>query len=119
MPETPPPLPEPDVPEAVARKPSPRSLQVVWIIPILAAIVGGWLAVKSLFLDRGPHTTIRFESGGGREAGKTRIKYKTVDIGIVHSIELPDDRQYAIVNAELARRGSRGFLAEDTKFWIV
>jgi paraquat-inducible protein B len=118
MPETTP-TPESDIPEAVARQPSPRSLQFVWIIPILAAVVGGWLAVKSLFLDRGPHITIRFESAEGLEAGKTRIKYKNVDIGIVHSIELSDDRRFAIVNAELARRGSRGFLAEDTKFWIV
>jgi paraquat-inducible protein B len=118
MPETPPPLPESEIPEAVARKPTPRSLQLVWIIPILAAIVGGWLAVRAL-LDRGPNIAIRFDSAEGLEAGKTRIKYKNVDIGIVHSIELSDDRQYAIVNAELARRGSRGFLAEDTRFWIV
>jgi len=117
--QTPPPSgTEGDIPQAVARKPGPRSLQMVWIIPILAAIVGGWLAAKSL-LDRGPHITIRFESAEGLEAGKTRIKYKNVDIGIVHSIDLSDDRKYAIVNAELARRGSRGFLAEDTKFWIV
>ena len=118
MPENTPPLAESEIPEAVPRKPGPRSLQLVWIIPILAALVGGWLAVKSL-LDRGPNITIRFESAEGLEAGKTRIKYKNVDIGIVHSIELSDDRQYAIVNAELARRGSRGFLAEDTRFWIV
>jgi len=119
MPETPPPeQPEEPIPEAVARKPGPRSLQLVWIIPIVAAIVGGWLAVRSL-LDRGPHITIRFESAEGLEAGKTRIKYKNVDIGIVHSIELSDDRQSALVNAELARRGAGGFLAEDTKFWIV
>lgn len=121
MPETqtpPPSEPEDGIPQAVPRKPSPRSLQMVWIIPILAAIVGGWLAVKSL-LDRGPHISIRFESAEGLEAGKTRIKYKNVDIGIVHTIELSDDRKYAIVNAELARRGARGFLAEDTKFWIV
>lgn len=118
MPETQPPLPGDDIPQAVPRRPSPRSLQLVWIIPIVAAIVGGWLAVKAL-LDRGPNITIRFESAEGLEAGKTRIKYKDVDIGIVHSIELSDDRKYAIVNAELARRGSRGFLAEDTRFWIV
>src|SRR5512140_3863553 len=118
MPETPPTIDDTSIPQAVPRKPGPRSLQLVWIIPILAAIVGGWLAVRSL-LDRGPNITIRFESAEGLEAGKTRIKYKNVDIGIVHSIELSDDRQYAIVNAELARRGSRGFLADDTKFWIV
>lgn len=116
-PEPPPPV-DPGIPQAVARKPTPRSLQMVWIIPIVAAIVGGWLAARSL-LERGPNITIRFESAEGLEAGKTRIKYKNVDIGIVHSIELSDDRRYAIVNAELARRGSRGFLADDTKFWIV
>ncbi|MGE5093708.1 MAG: intermembrane transport protein PqiB [Betaproteobacteria bacterium] len=119
MPETPaPPARDADIPEAVPRRPSPRGLQLIWIIPVLAAIVGGWLAVKAL-LDRGPSISIRFDSAEGIEAGKTRIKYKDVDIGIVHSIELSEDHKYAIVNAELSRRGSSGFLAEDTRYWVV
>ncbi|HWH38310.1 MAG TPA: MlaD family protein [Usitatibacter sp.] len=120
MPETPPPA-DPQhepLPEALPRKPSPRSLQLVWVIPVVAAIVGGWLAAKALF-DHGPTIQIHFETAEGLEAGKTRIKYKDVDIGIVRAIELSEDRKDAIVHAELARRGSRGFLADDTRFWIV
>ena len=48
MPETttPPPPPESEIPEAVAREPSPRSLQFVWIIPILAAVPPRLLATS-------------------------------------------------------------------------
>ena len=42
--ETQAPVPEAaPIPEAVERK-RHRSLQTVWIIPIIAAIVGGWIA---------------------------------------------------------------------------
>ncbi len=118
MPETPRLHDEEPIPLAVPRKPGPRSLQFIWIIPVLAALVGGWLAVKAL-LDRGPTITIRFQTAEGIEANKTRIKYKDVDIGVVRSISLSDDHKDAIVEAELVRRGSKGFLSEDTRFWVV
>lgn len=106
------------IPEAVARKPGPRSLQLVWIIPIVAAIIGGWIAVKTI-LDRGPTITIQFASAEGLEAGKTRIRHKSVDVGTVKRIELSSDRKAAIVTAEIDRKAADGFLVEDTRFWVV
>ena len=111
-------MPEEDIPSAVPRKPGPRSLQLVWIIPIVAALVGGWLVVKSVW-EQGPHVTIQFRSAEGIEAGKTRIKHKAVDSGIVKAIELSDDNKSVIVTAELNRKAARGFLVEDTRFWVV
>ena len=111
-------LPEDDIPEAVPRKPGPRSLQLVWIIPIIAALVGGWIAIKS-FWEQGPTITIQFRSAEGIEAGKTRIKHKAVDIGLVKSIALSPDRKSVVVTAELARNAGRGFLADDSRFWVV
>lgn len=113
------PLPEPnELPQAVARKQSPRTLQLVWIIPIVAAIVGGLIAVKAV-LDRGPTITIQFKSAEGIEAGKTRIKHKSVDIGTVKRIELAPDRKSVIVTAEMDRKASDRFLVDDTRFWVV
>ena len=106
------------IPAAVERKPGPRSLQLIWIIPIVAALVGGYIAVKS-FWERGPTITIRFLSGEGIEAGKTRIKHKAVDIGTVRAVGLSPDRKSVVVTAEIDRQSAEGFLVEDTRFWVV
>ncbi|HSS27642.1 MAG TPA: mammalian cell entry protein, partial [Usitatibacter sp.] len=75
-----PPADDPQIPHAAARKPGLRWLQPVWIIPIVAALIGAWLAFQH-YIDRGPTIEIRFRTAEGIEAGKTRIKYKDVDIG--------------------------------------
>ena len=107
-----------EIPHAVARKGGPRSLQAVWIVPLIAVIIGGWLAFKSL-VEHGPTITIQFQSAEGIEARKTKIKHNAVDIGTVKSIRLSPDRKSALVTAEMAREVSSGFLLEDTRFWVV
>jgi paraquat-inducible protein B len=106
-----------DIPDAVVEPKRRRSLQLVWIIPILAAIIGASLAVKS-YLQRGPVITITFKTGEGLEPGKTKIKYKDVEIGLVRGIAIAKDRAHVIVTAELTRE-SKGLLVEDTRFWVV
>jgi paraquat-inducible protein B len=118
MSETPPVREEERFPEAVPRKPGLRWLQPIWIIPIVAAVVGGWLAVQSL-LESGPKITIRFKSAEGLEAHKTHIKYKDVDIGIVRSIELDDEKKGVVVTAHMVKQASKGLLVDDTRFWVV
>jgi paraquat-inducible protein B len=107
-----------DIPQAVERRPGPRSMQLVWLVPIAAALIGGWIALKS-YWEQGPTITIQFSTGEGIEAGKTRIKHKAVDIGTVKSVGLSDDRKSVVVTAEIDRKAARGFLVEDTRFWVV
>ncbi|HUP97369.1 MAG TPA: MlaD family protein [Usitatibacter sp.] len=106
------------VPRAVERKPGSRSLQFVWIVPILAAIVAGLIAIKSIW-ESGPTITIQFTTGEGIEAGKTRIKHKAVDVGTVKAVGLSPDRKTVLVTAEIDRKASEGFLVDDTRFWVV
>lgn len=107
-----------ELPQAVERSPGPRSLQLIWLIPIAAAILGGYILVKSAW-EQGPTITIRFQSGEGIEAGKTRIKHKAVDIGTVTRVALSGDRKSVIVTADIDRASAGGFLVEDTRFWVV
>lgn len=109
---------ETQAPRAVPRKPGVRWLQPIWIIPIVAALVGGWLLVQNV-LESGPTVTIRFRSAEGLEARKTRIKYKDVDIGIVRSIELDEEKKGVVVFAQMTRQASKGLLVDDTRFWVV
>ena len=112
-------LPDPDdVPQAVPRKAGPRLLQPIWIIPVVAVLIAGWIAVKH-FLEQGPSITIQFQSAEGIETGKTRIKHKAVDIGVVRAVRLSRDLKSVVVTAELDRHAGSRFLAEDTRFWIV
>ena len=109
---------ERELPQAVARKRGPRTFQFVWLIPMLALLVGGWIALKSV-LDRGPTISIQFRSAEGIEPGKTKIRHKSVDIGTVKRIQLTTDHKAVIVTAEMDRQVADGFLVDDTRFWVV
>src|SRR5262245_63583414 len=107
----------PDLPEAVAAPPRRWTPQLIWIIPFVAVVVGAWLAAKAI-LERGPTVTISFLTAEGLEAGKTKIKYKDVDIGIVKTIALSEDHTRVVATAELVKSAA-GFLVEDTRLWVV
>ncbi len=115
MPEREPPPPAVPESRAVPRKRTRFSL--VWFIPIVAAIVGAWVAVTR-YLGQGPEITIVFRSADGLEAGKTKIYYHGVDVGTVTAIRLSDDHQRVITTAQMAPRTDE-FLVDDTQFWIV
>ena len=109
--------PDDEIPEARAVPQRRLSVQWVWLLPVLAAVIGGWLAVRAILAD-GPTVTIRFKTAEGLEAGRTRIKYKDVDIGVVKSITLAEDRAGVIVKADFSKPAQE-LLVEDTRFWVV
>jgi paraquat-inducible protein B len=106
-----------NIPEALAVPTRRWTFQWVWVLPVLAALIGGWLAIRAILSD-GPNITIRFKTAEGIEAGKTRVKYKDVDIGIVKNITLAEDRAGIVVKAELSKPAT-DLLVEDTRFWVV
>ncbi len=107
----------PSVPESrnVARKRT--RLSVVWIVPIVAAVAGVWVAVTRI-LTQGPKITIVFRTAEGLEAGKTKIRYNGVDVGTLTTIRLSDDHQRVVAHAEMEPK-TQDFLVEDTRFWVV
>ena len=92
-------------------------MQLVWLVPLVAVLIGGWLAVQAI-LEKGPTITISFATGEGLEAGKTKIKFKDVDVGMVKSVVLSPDHKHVIATAELAKDAST-MLVDDTRFWVV
>ncbi|MBI5484189.1 MAG: MCE family protein, partial [Deltaproteobacteria bacterium] len=105
-----------DIPAAISEPKRRFSIQLVWIIPIVAALIGLSLAVKS-YMDRGETITITFKTGEGMEAGKTKLKYKDVQIGEVKGLAIAKDRSHVVVTAELSK-DARGLLVKDTRFWV-
>lgn len=108
-----------NVPEAVAAPLTRRvrGLSIVWIVPLVAAIAGGWLAWTA-YQELGPIVTITFDSAEGLEEGRTTIRHKDVDVGTVESITLSEDLASVIVRARMARQ-LEDYLTERTRFWVV
>jgi paraquat-inducible protein B len=115
MPDSDPP--RSSVPESRTVPKRRTRLSLVWFIPILAAVVGAWVAVTRV-LSEGPEITIVMKSAEGLEAGKTKIHYNGVDIGTVTTIELSKDHKRVILTAQMAPK-TQEFLVQDTKFWVV
>ena len=92
-------------------------ISVVWVIPILAAVVALGIAVQRI-LSEGPTITIVFKLAEGMEAGKTVIKYKDVNIGRVSAVRLSDDHAKVEVTAKIDKSAA-GLMVEDAKFWVV
>ncbi|MEN9902941.1 MAG: hypothetical protein RL651_1605 [Pseudomonadota bacterium] len=106
-----------NLPQPISKQPRNWSSRFIWIIPILALVVGIGLGVK-VFLERGPTITISFKSGEGLEAGKTQVKYKDVIIGVVKTVDLSEDHKEVVATIQMDRK-AEDFLREDTHFWIV
>jgi paraquat-inducible protein B len=87
-----------DIPEAMVH--TRRQISIVWLVPIVAILIGGWLAYKGLS-EKGPMVTISFESAEGLEAGKTKVRYKDVELGLVETVrfnvDLTPDRKHEIL----------------------
>ncbi len=102
-------------PEAIPY--TPRGFQLVWLLPLLALLIGGWLAYKTLD-EKGPDIQIHFKTAEGLVAGKTRIKYKAVEVGQVQTIQLNDDLSGVVVNVRM-QRAAEPYLRQESKFWVV
>ena len=60
---------ETGLPQAVIHPPHRTPLPLVWIVPIIAALIGAWVGFNAL-LNRGPSIVIEFRSAEGLEAGR-------------------------------------------------
>ena len=103
-----------------AMTPEVRSAQrwnVVWVVPIVALLIGGWLIYRS-FAAHGPMAQVRFETADGIAAGNTEVRCRSVKVGMVKSVKLADNLESVLVNLEL-NSDSSGLLRKGTQFWVV
>jgi len=92
-------------------------ISVIWLVPIITLVIGVWLVVKTVN-EQGPVITISFNTAEGVEAGKTKVKYKSVDIGVVQKISFSDDLKTVLVTVQIDKQSSV-FLKRGTNFWVV
>lgn len=107
---------QPTEPEEALIKPL-RTLSKIWLVPIVALLIGIWM-VYYQWSNQGPVITIEFKTATGLEAGKTKIKTRDVDIGLVNKIELADDLSGVLVTVRMDK-DIAPILHSDNQFWIV
>ena len=111
---------DPSLPQAPESKAVPKKrtrFSLVWVIPIVAAAAGVWIAVTKI-LEKGPEITVVFSSADGLVANKTKVNYNGLDIGTLTSIRLAEDHKHVIATAAMPPK-TKEFLVKDAKFWVV
>ncbi|HTI71033.1 MAG TPA: MlaD family protein [Candidatus Limnocylindria bacterium] len=95
----------------------PKRFNWIWIVPLLAAGIAGWLVYQNL-AHAGSKILLRFVDGKGLQAGQTLIRYRGVRVGDVQSVELTPDGKAVEVKARLEKFASQ-LAREGAQFWIV
>ena len=114
----------PNSPDSSGSLPPPRVIRKkrrsqgwVWLIPILAALIGLSIVWHEIS-NRGPKITITFQSAAGLEEGKTQIRYRDVVVGLVSDIRLSSNREQVLIDAQLDKEAA-GLANDGTVFWVV
>jgi paraquat-inducible protein B len=90
----------------------------IWIVPIIALIIAGWLGYKH-FAERGPEIKIIFPQNEGLVAGQSVVKFRNVPAGKVTDIYAEEGTDGVIVVVRMNNRKAKPYLTEHAKFWIV
>ncbi|OTA21692.1 multivalent adhesion molecule MAM7 [Xenorhabdus beddingii] len=102
---------------AQARISKLKSWSPIWIVPVITVLIGAWILFYH-FSHQGPEVILFTSNAEGIEAGKTKIKSRSVDIGVVEKVSLSDNLGQVIIKARL-NDGMERLLHTDTAFWVV
>lgn len=94
-----------------------RSISIIWLIPLVAVLVGGWMVYQH-WQNQGPLVTLTFQTADGIEAGKTALRARNVKVGRVESVALNRNLDGVLVKARIDPAAAH-LLREDTLFWVV
>ena len=106
-----------ELPKAKLRRKRPWLHAWVWIVPLVAAAVAGYLIVDRL-RQFGPEITIQFRDGNGLRVGQTPIKYRGVQVGEVTGVVVSEDREHVLVKVRM-QRAVASLAGEGAVFWIL
>lgn len=106
-----------DLPTAKTRPASNWS--AIWILPLIALMIGGWLAWQA-YRDAGVEIQVRFETGEGIVANKTEVIYKGMSVGKVTSLVLDAEGSNTGVIATIEmNKTAEPHMNKGTRFWLV
>ncbi|MCF8468048.1 MAG: MlaD family protein [Sneathiella sp.] len=105
-----------EAPQAKVRR-GYASLMSIWIVPLIALGVAVYLIVRTI-AGQGEEVTILFENAEGMVPGKTQLKYKSVDIGVLTRVDILDKDKGVNLVVDVKREADK-YLTDTARFWIV
>jgi len=90
---------------------------LIWAVPAAAALIGLGLVLQT-YMAQGPVIEVSFSTAQGIEPGKTKVRFKDVEIGQVRAVRISKDRNHVITTIDL-NKDARDFAASDSRFWVV
>lgn len=106
---------EPSIASATTRP--QRKFSAVWLLPLVAVALSGWLMYKN-FIEHGLVVSVSFANGSGITVGKTPVMYQGIDVGQVKALQLDEDLKGVTATLELSRQ-IEPLIREKTEFWLV
>jgi len=94
-----------------------RGISPVWILPIVAAVICGWLLYKS-YREAGIDIEVQFSDASGIVPGKTQVMAMGIPLGVVKDMD-PDFGNRTVKVLITLDRSTEPYLVEDLKFWLV
>jgi paraquat-inducible protein B len=94
-----------------------RRFPLIWVVPLLAAVVSGYLILQRALESEGT-ITLLFDNVGGVRPRQTTVHYRGAEIGRVTDVDLAEGGDYAMLEVKL-RRGASRVAREGALFWIV
>ncbi|GGO86842.1 paraquat-inducible protein B [Marinobacterium nitratireducens] len=94
-----------------------RGPSAVWILPLLAALIAGWLVYKN-YREAGIAVEVVFDSAEGLEVNKTKLLYKGLPGGTLTALRLNEDLRTVTATIEVAPEAEQ-LLSASTEFWLV
>ncbi len=94
-----------------------KGLSPIWILPAVALSIGIWLLYKSV-VEKPIDIVVHFHSAEGVTAGKTKVMFKGLPIGVVKKITVDEGLDTVSMKIAISRQAEKG-LVQDVKFWIV
>ena len=92
-------------------------LPLVWLIPLVAVLVAGWLVYQSI-AETGPLATVSFKNASGVQAGKTLVRIKDVVVGVVETVKLSANLDRVLIGVRI-NPGSSRLLTNEARWWVV
>ncbi len=108
-------------PEPVIETPraegSSRRVSAVWLVPLIALAISLGVAWRT-YSERGPVIEIVLDSAAGIEAGRTALRFREVNVGVVETIGFTDDLTQVRATVRVEPQIER-FLDASAQFWVV
>ncbi|KZN38620.1 mammalian cell entry protein [Pseudoalteromonas luteoviolacea S2607] len=96
---------------------SKPKFSVIWIVPIIAILITGWMLYQHQS-NKGHVIFLKMENADGIIAGKTEVKVRSVQVGIVETLRLQIEQNAVIATIRINKHYD-SLLTEDAKFWTV